>query len=96
MAQNRSHAVMSQRVEAHDSLDHFPTPPWATRALCGIKAGSPAGGSVLDPFFGAGTTGLVADRLGRHCTGIELNPANREMGAERVRMDGPLFAEVSA
>lgn len=34
MSQNRSHAVMSQRVEAHDSLDHFPTPPWATRALC--------------------------------------------------------------
>jgi hypothetical protein len=25
---------MAQRHEAHDSLDHFPTPPWATRALC--------------------------------------------------------------
>lgn len=35
MSQNRSHAVMAQRHEAHDSLDHFPTPPWATRALCG-------------------------------------------------------------
>lgn len=34
MSQNTSHAVMAQRVEAHDSLDHFPTPPWATRALC--------------------------------------------------------------
>lgn len=31
--QNRSHAVMSQRTEAADSLDDFPTPPWATRAL---------------------------------------------------------------
>src|SRR5215475_14443806 len=31
--QNRSHAVMAQRVEAADSLDDFPTPPWATRAL---------------------------------------------------------------
>jgi hypothetical protein len=31
--QNRSHAVMSQRQERGDSLDHFPTPPWATRAL---------------------------------------------------------------
>lgn len=31
---NRSHAVMAQRVEAHDSLDYFPTPPWAVRALC--------------------------------------------------------------
>ena len=32
--QNRSSAVMQQRTEAHDSLDDFPTPPWATRALC--------------------------------------------------------------
>lgn len=30
--QNRSHAVMAQRIEATDSLDDFPTPPWATRA----------------------------------------------------------------
>lgn len=34
MSANRSHAVMAQRAEAHDSLDDFPTPPWATRALC--------------------------------------------------------------
>jgi hypothetical protein len=33
MTQNTSHAVMQQRHEAHDSLDDFPTPPWATRAL---------------------------------------------------------------
>ncbi|MEL6959833.1 MAG: hypothetical protein AAGL89_12865 [Pseudomonadota bacterium] len=34
MTANRSAAVMQQRHEAHDSLDDFPTPPWATRALC--------------------------------------------------------------
>lgn len=33
MTQNTSTAVMQRRVEAHDSLDDFPTPPWATRAL---------------------------------------------------------------
>lgn len=33
MAQNTSHAVMQQRRESLDSLDDFPTPPWATRAL---------------------------------------------------------------
>jgi hypothetical protein len=38
MAQNRSSAVMQQRVEAHDSLDDFPTPPWATRAICEFLA----------------------------------------------------------
>lgn len=34
MAQNTSHAVMAQRHEVHDSLDDFPTQPWAPRALC--------------------------------------------------------------
>lgn len=34
MSQNTSSAVMQQRNEPHDSLDDFPTPPWATRALC--------------------------------------------------------------
>jgi len=34
MTQNTSSAVMQQRSEPHDSLDDFPTPPWATRALC--------------------------------------------------------------
>ena len=31
--QNTSHAVMAQRAELKNSLDDFPTPPWATRAL---------------------------------------------------------------
>ena len=39
MTQNTSTAVMQRRVEAHDSLDDFPTPPWATRALCEWIAG---------------------------------------------------------
>jgi hypothetical protein len=34
MSQNLSTSVMQQRIEPHDSLDFFPTPPWATRALC--------------------------------------------------------------
>lgn len=36
MAQNRSSAVMAQRNEDKDSLDYFPTPLWATRALCEV------------------------------------------------------------
>lgn len=38
MSQNRSTAVMQRRIEAHDSLDDYPTPPWATRALCEFLA----------------------------------------------------------
>jgi hypothetical protein len=39
MGQNVSTAVMQRRTEAHDSLDDFPTPPWATRALCEFLRG---------------------------------------------------------
>ena len=39
MSQNRSSAVMQQRSEPHNSLDDFPTPPWATRALCETLCG---------------------------------------------------------
>lgn len=55
--QNKSHAVMAQRVEAADSLDNFPTPPWATRALLEhvIAGRGPfREQSCLEPACGAG------------------------------------------
>lgn len=61
-----------------------------------ITAGCPASGNVLDPFFGAGTTGLVADRLGRDCIGVELNPAYVEIARNRLTNDAGMFAEVAA
>jgi DNA modification methylase len=57
-----------------------------------IKAGSAAGDMVLDPFGGAGTTGLVADQLGRNATLIELNPTYAAMARARIADDAPLFA----
>jgi DNA modification methylase len=74
---------------------HFATFPPALAERC-IKAGCPAGGTVLDPFGGAGTTGLVADRLGRHAVLIELNPAYAAMARERINGDAPLFGAVHA
>lgn len=47
--------------------------------------------TVLDPFNGAGTTGLVALRFGRGYIGIELNPEYVAMSERRVRADAPLF-----
>lgn len=47
---------------------------------------------VLDPFGGAGTTGLVADRLQRNAILIELNPEYVTMAQDRIRGDAPLFA----
>lgn len=51
-----------------------------------VLAGSPVGGTVLDPFFGAGTTGLVAQKHGRRCVGIELNPEYVEIAKARLGM----------
>jgi DNA modification methylase len=52
---------------------HFAVFPEKLPELC-IKAGSKKGDIVLDPFFGSGTTGYVAQRLYRKWLGIELNP----------------------
>jgi DNA modification methylase len=60
-----------------------------------ILAGSREGGLVLDPFAGAGTTGLVADRLGRDSILIELNPAYAEMARQRIAGDSPMFTVLS-
>lgn len=63
---------------------HFATFPPDLIEPC-IKAGCPADGTVIDPFFGAGTTGLVATKLGRKYVGIELNPEYARMAEERIR-----------
>lgn len=74
---------------------HFATFP-PDLIVDAIKAGCPAGGTVLDPFGGAGTTGLVADRLGRDAILIELNPAYATMARDRLARDGGMFASLAA
>jgi DNA modification methylase len=74
---------------------HFATFPPKLIESC-ILAGAPEGGTVLDPFAGAGTTGLVALRHDRSFIGIELNPEYAELARNRIRDDSPLlngFAE---
>jgi DNA modification methylase len=73
---------------------HFATFPPALIEPC-ILAGCPKDGIVLDPFGGAGTTGLVADRLGRSAILIELNPAYAAIAERRITGDAPLFAQVT-
>lgn len=62
---------------------HFAVFPPALVEPC-IKAGSPVGGTVLDPFGGSGTTGQVATSLGRNVVLIELNPAYIPLIKERM------------
>lgn len=63
---------------------HFATYP---EELCEtpIKAGCPVNGIVLDPFFGAGTTGLVALKQKKQFIGIELNPEYIKIAKERLK-----------
>lgn len=62
---------------------HFATFPPALIEPC-ILAGAPAGGIVLDCFFGSGTTGQVAQALGHHYIGCELNPAYKPLQDKRT------------
>jgi DNA modification methylase len=72
---------------------HFATFPPDLIEPC-ILAGCPADGTVLDPFGGAGTTALVADRLHRRAILIELNPEYAAMAERRFRSDAGMFARV--
>jgi DNA modification methylase len=49
-----------------------------------VLAGCPDGGTVLDPFAGSGTTLAVANRLGRHAIGIELNAEYGKLVEQRL------------
>ena len=72
---------------------HFATFPPELPRTC-ILAGCPPGGTVLDPFAGAGTTLLEANRLQRDAIGIELNPEYAKLMDDRIYEDAPLFTEV--
>ena len=73
---------------------HFAVFPTDLIEPC-IKAGCPKDGHVLDPFGGSGTTGLVADRLNRNATIIELNKDYVEIAEDRLMGETPLFTKVN-
>ncbi len=87
---------------------HFATFPPELAERC-ILAGCPKDGLVLDPFGGAGTTGLVAARHSRRAMLIELNPEYAEIAKRRIEKEwrvndtpsmnadlGPLFRSEAA
>lgn len=62
---------------------HYATFPQELVERC-LLAGCPKGGVVLDPFFGSGTTGLVAERLGCHWIGSDINAEYVELARARI------------
>lgn len=73
---------------------HFATFPEDLIVPC-ILSGCPAGGLVLDPFNGSGTTRIVANKLGRNAIGFELNPQYIEIENRRRRKELGMFENIT-
>jgi len=74
---------------------HFATFPPKLIEPC-IKAATRPGDIVLDPFFGSGTVGVVAEALGRRYVGIELNPEYVALAANRIGLPEPKVIRIAA
>ena len=73
--QNTSHAVMAQRAELKNSLDDFPTPPWATRALVEhviASKDSLASMTCLEPACGRGHMSVALAGYFRNVTSYDV------------------------
>lgn len=64
-------------MSSNSKVSHFAVYPPALAETC-ILVGCPSGGTVLDPFGGSGTTGIVANILGRNAIICDLNPNIKE------------------
>jgi modification methylase len=73
----------SERLKRDGKKAH-PTQKPETLLYRIIMAATKPGDIVLDPFFGSGTTGAVAKRLGRHFIGVERDPSYAEIARERI------------
>lgn len=82
-------------IAPQGSANHPAMMPEELVRRCIVSSSAP-GDTILDIFGGAGTTGIVADRLGRNAILIELNPAYVAMARDRIGRDAGMFAEVSA
>jgi modification methylase len=80
----------AERVKGADGSKAHPTQKPEALLYRILLACTKPGDAVLDPFFGTGTTGAVARRLGRRWIGIEREPAYVEVARERIASTLPL------
>ncbi len=76
--------------ERHGGFYNHESKTTGFKSSCKCSAGKKPG-VVLDPFSGAGTTGLVAARFNRDYIGIEINPKDVKRSKKRLYNDEPLF-----
>ncbi len=79
----------SERLRQHGAKAHATQKPEALLHRVLVAATEP-GDLVLDPFFGSGTTGAVAKRLGRRFIGIEREARYIKLAEERIKRVEPL------
>ena len=91
----RKRDVWEVSTNSYKMDEHFAMYPEKLIEPC-ILAGSRIGGTVLDPFFGSGTTGAAAKRLGREYIGIDINARYCEKAWQRIAGIAPQMGGNSA
>jgi modification methylase len=86
----------AERLKTGDGAKIHPTQKPEALLHRVILASSRPGDVVLDPFFGTGTTGVVAKRLGRHFIGVERHPPYAAAALERLEATAPVGGEALA
>jgi modification methylase len=74
----------AERLKRDDGRKAHPTQKPEALLHRILMSSTNPGDLVLDPFFGTGTTGAVAKRLGRRCIGIERDPDYARLAQERI------------
>jgi DNA modification methylase len=97
-ATNRGWSHAADGMVARQRSDHPSQLPWKQKttgwaASCKCQGADVVPCCVLDPFSGAGTTALVADRLQRNAIAIDLSHEYRDMAAARYQADAGMFAD---
>ena len=82
-----------ERLKGEDGKKAHPTQKPESLLFRCIMAASNPGDTILDPFFGTGTTGAVARRLGRRFIGLERDPGYAAIARKRIAEIEPLAAE---
>ena len=82
-----------ERLKGEDGRKAHPTQKPESLLFRCLMAASNPGDTILDPFFGTGTTGAVARRLGRHFVGLERDRTYAALARKRVAEVTPLAAE---
>lgn len=86
----------TRRIEGGGRPLHPTQKPLSLMAWCIERLNLPEGATILDPYCGSGTTGVVATRLGFNFIGIEIDAEYAKVARQRIEGDRPLFKGVDA